>query len=121
MSTKPEFVVGDTRKALRVELRDSDGAAVNATGGQVRLFARAANSGNKPTSVPGEPTWNGVLGVWVSAAGGVADFQGLGGLLSLGTGRLKDTYRYRVKFIDSGGAVSWSTPENEFTAAMPPS
>jgi len=114
----PEFVQGDTRKALRVTVKDSDGAVVNLTGGSVRLLAQGVNSANKPTSNPGESVYNGVLGVFfTNGSDGVVDFQGLGGLCSIGT-RSKETYRYQIKFTDTTSKIAFSA-ESTFSATKP--
>lgn len=103
------FYQGDTRKALRAVIQDQDGTRLNLTGGEARLFAVSDASRDRPTSNPGEGTWNGVVGVLVSAVDGEADFQGLGGLLDLGASD-SQTYACQVKFISQGGLVSWSDP-----------
>jgi hypothetical protein len=122
MAGVSEFVVGDTRKPLRVTIKDNDGVAVNLSGGTVRLFAVGLDSNDKPTSNPGEPTWNGVLGVFVNGTGsdGVVEFQGLGGLLAIGASRRADRYRFQVKFTDATAKVSWSS-KGYFIARRAPS
>jgi hypothetical protein len=107
VASLPEFFTGDTRKALRVTIK-SAGIVVNLTGGSVRLFAKGVDSNDKPTSNPGESTWNGVLGVIVDGPNGVVDFQGLGSMLTLGTGRSGDRYRCHVRFTDATAKVSVS-------------
>jgi len=99
----PGFVIGDTRKSLRVAIVDGPGQNANRldiTDGEIRLFALGDVTHDRPTSNPGEGTWNGVLGVIINAASGEVEFQGLGGLLDI---QSQDQERYSY-------SVQWVTP-----------
>jgi hypothetical protein len=47
---QPEFVVGDTVKALEIEVVNKDGVAQNLAGSEVRAFAEGVDSGDLPAS-----------------------------------------------------------------------
>lgn len=115
----PIFVMGDTAKALRVTLRDANGAVIDPADGVSRLYAIGLATGDRPGADAGDGV-NSVLGVYgagiLDSDGNKAvEFQALGNLCDIGTGRSAERYQYRIQFTHtSDSSKSRSSPSNEF-------
>jgi hypothetical protein len=108
----PIFYTGDSKKALRAIITDATGLRLDISGATCRLFAEGASNTDRPTSVPGEPTWNGVLGVIVDGPNGTVDFLSIGALCALTDYDAQD-YSYQIKIVYGGSPslTSWTTKQ----------
>lgn len=113
----PQFVEGDTRKALRVTVKD-DGDPVDVSAGQVRLYAKGVENDDKLGTVSGD-TWEGVLGTFPNGGtDGVVEFDAIGSLCDIGE-RASQEYVYEVMFVDSYARSQLTPPSEQFTVYKP--
>ncbi len=115
----PHFVAGDDSNALRITLKDATGVVIDPSGGSAKLYALGFDNADRPGTIDPPDTIESVAGVIgpeiVDSDGNPAvEFQGLGALCEVGTGRRAQRYSYRIQFIDSGSKVWRQSPEGEF-------
>lgn len=111
MPNYPRFVTGDDDTALRVTLKDQNGAKIDPADGEARLYATGFDNNDQPGEVLTPDTRKciiGDIGAEITDEEGdpCVEFKAIGSLCDIGADvRLEQLYPYRIQWVKD--AKTW--------------